>query len=227
VQLQGPAGWPTYLFVRVPEPKTVKNRIHLDVNATDRNQAAEVERILALGATRVDIGQGKQSWVVLADPEATSSACCAVASTRDALMARVVVIGAGLGGLACAARLSTLGHDVVVCEAAPVVGGKLGTYSRDGFTFDTGPSLLTLPAVYRDLFIKTGAAIESVLDVVPVDPVCSYRFPDGTELDLPNGPPDRIRVSLDDALGVGAGEDWQRFPRPCPRHLAGDPEAVP
>jgi hypothetical protein len=69
VQLQGPAGWPTYLFVRVPEPKTVKNRIHLDVNATDRNQAAEVERILALGATRVDIGQGKQSWVVLADPE--------------------------------------------------------------------------------------------------------------------------------------------------------------
>ncbi len=60
---------PDLVFVVVPEGKTVKNRIHLDVNATDRDQAAEVERLLALGARPADVGQGEQTWVVLADPE--------------------------------------------------------------------------------------------------------------------------------------------------------------
>jgi predicted enzyme related to lactoylglutathione lyase len=59
---------PALLFVRNKEPKAVKNRMHIDLNPTD--QAAEVERVLGLGATRVDIGQtGEESWVVLADPE--------------------------------------------------------------------------------------------------------------------------------------------------------------
>jgi catechol 2,3-dioxygenase-like lactoylglutathione lyase family enzyme len=57
------------VFVRVPEPKSVKNRIHIDLNPRDRDQAEEVERILALGATHADVGQGQQRWVVLADPE--------------------------------------------------------------------------------------------------------------------------------------------------------------
>ena len=58
---------PGLLFVPVEEAKTVKNRLHLDFRPDD--QAAEVERLLALGATTVDVGQGDQSWVVLADPE--------------------------------------------------------------------------------------------------------------------------------------------------------------
>ena len=65
---QGPQP-PTLVFVPVPEGKTVKNRIHIDVSPIDSTQAAEVERILALGATHADVGQGEQSWVVLADPE--------------------------------------------------------------------------------------------------------------------------------------------------------------
>jgi catechol 2,3-dioxygenase-like lactoylglutathione lyase family enzyme len=60
---------PTIIFVRVPEDKTVKNRVHLDVSPIDTTQEAEVERIVALGARHVDVGQGEQSWVVLADPE--------------------------------------------------------------------------------------------------------------------------------------------------------------
>jgi catechol 2,3-dioxygenase-like lactoylglutathione lyase family enzyme len=59
----------TIMFQRVPEPKTVKNRLHLDVKANDGNQAAEVDRIIALGAHRIDVGQRDVSWVVLADPE--------------------------------------------------------------------------------------------------------------------------------------------------------------
>jgi hypothetical protein len=55
------------LFLNVPESKTVKNRLHLDVVPDD--QAAEVERLIGMGAQRVDIGQGAETWVVLADPE--------------------------------------------------------------------------------------------------------------------------------------------------------------
>ena len=69
VEIKGDDPGPTIVFVEVPEPKTVKNRVHIDVNPRDREQAAEVERILALGARRVDVGQGDVPWVVLADPE--------------------------------------------------------------------------------------------------------------------------------------------------------------
>src|SRR3954471_14615527 len=126
-------------------------------------------------------------------------------------MARVVVVGAGLGGLAAAARLAALGHEGTVCEQAPQVGGKLGVLARDGFVFDTGPSLLTLPAVYRDLFLATGGPLEAEVPLVPVDPVCHYRFPDGTELDMPNGPRSRIAGAWDDSLGARAGADWAAF----------------
>ena len=60
---------PTIVFVPVPEDKTVKNRLHIDVSPIDREPAEEVERLLALGATRADIGQGDVPWTVLADPE--------------------------------------------------------------------------------------------------------------------------------------------------------------
>jgi hypothetical protein len=60
---------PTLVFIRVPEGKDVKNRIHIDVSPINSTQEDEVRRLLALGASHVDIGQGEQRWVVLADPE--------------------------------------------------------------------------------------------------------------------------------------------------------------
>lgn len=66
VRLRAPAG-PDLLFLAVSDTKVVKNRIHFDFTPDD--QRAEVERLIALGARHVDIGQGEQSWVVLADPE--------------------------------------------------------------------------------------------------------------------------------------------------------------
>jgi len=68
IELSNPDGSaPTLLFLNVPEGKTVKNRLHLDFVPDDQN--AEVDRLLALGASRADVGQGEQTWVVLADPE--------------------------------------------------------------------------------------------------------------------------------------------------------------
>ena len=63
-------------FRSVPDgPKAVKNRLHLDIKPVSRHQAAELDRLLALGARQVDVGQGTRSWHVLADPKVTSSAC--------------------------------------------------------------------------------------------------------------------------------------------------------
>lgn len=64
---ESPDRLPGLLFAPVPEGKTTKNRLHLDLRPDDRD--AEVERLVGLGATRVDVGQGNQTWVVLADPE--------------------------------------------------------------------------------------------------------------------------------------------------------------
>ena len=70
VEIAGPDGeGPTLVFVPVPEPKTLKNRVHLDVNPRGCDQAEELVRLHSLGAVPVDVGQGEQTWVVLADPE--------------------------------------------------------------------------------------------------------------------------------------------------------------
>ncbi|MCW2510328.1 MAG: Phytoene desaturase, partial [Modestobacter sp.] len=122
-------------------------------------------------------------------------------------MPRVVVIGAGLGGLAAAARLATAGHAVTVLEQAPRVGGKLGWFARDGHGFDTGPSLLTLPQVFEDLFAATGDPLDRVLDLQRLDPAVNYRFADGTTTAMP-GRLDAIPARLDDDLGAGTGAQW-------------------
>ena len=97
----------------------------------------------------------------------------------------VVVIGAGAGGLAVSARLAARGHRVTIVEQSDRAGGKLARYERDGFVFDTGPSLFTLPAVYRDLFLKTGGPLEDAVDLQPVEPGFGYHFADGSEVTVP------------------------------------------
>jgi phytoene desaturase len=137
-------------------------------------------------------------------------------------MSRVVVIGAGVGGLAAAARLAAQGHRVQLHERADTHGGKLGEYRRDGFRFDTGPSLLTLPQVFDELFADTGGpAAELVFD--PVDPACRYRFADGTTLDMPRDPA-AVPAALDAALGPGRGAAWLALHERSARlwSLAGD-----
>ncbi|RKE18668.1 NAD(P)/FAD-dependent oxidoreductase [Streptomyces sp. TLI_171] len=124
-------------------------------------------------------------------------------------MARIIVVGAGMGGLAAASRLATLGHRVTVLEAAGTHGGQVGAYRREGFAFDTGPGLLALPAVYRDLALKTGREpLEQLVGLRPVEPESRHLFPDGTELVLANASRGGVGQALDAAFGAGAGERW-------------------
>jgi phytoene desaturase len=93
---------------------------------------------------------------------------------------RVAVIGGGLGGLAVALRLSAQGHNVTVCEQGASFGGKMNRRSEQGFRFDTGPSLITMPWVFADLFAAAGSTIEDHLEIIPVHPISEYIYPDGT-----------------------------------------------
>ncbi len=126
-------------------------------------------------------------------------------------MARIVVIGAGMGGMAVAARLAVKAHEVTILEQSSTYGGKLGRFERDGFVFDTGPSLLTIPAVYRDLFNKTGGPLESSVELLDLDPAFSYRFPDGTVVDMPGVGIGQCAAALGAALGGNADEQWRAF----------------
>ncbi|GAU68247.1 putative carotenoid dehydrogenase [Streptomyces sp. NBRC 110611] len=124
-------------------------------------------------------------------------------------MARIAVIGAGMGAMAAAARLAVAGHRVAVFERGATHGGGVRRLARDGFTFDTGPGLLHLPAVYRDLFVKTGREpLESCVEMAQVDPASRHVFADGTAVSLPNASRAGVLTALDEALGAGAGERW-------------------
>lgn len=124
-------------------------------------------------------------------------------------MASVVVVGAGVGGLAASIHLAAAGHDVVVLERLDRAGGKLAEHTADGFTWETGPSLLTLPDVFRDLAAVAGRPLDDLVTLRRLDPICRYRFADGTTFDH--------RADLDDAaaaadaLSPGSGDEWRSF----------------
>ena len=126
-------------------------------------------------------------------------------------MAKIIVIGAGVGGMATAARLAKAGHSIDIYEASDRVGGKCRTIWIDGYGFDTGPSLLTLPAVYRDLFLKTGKRIEHILDIEPVDPAFDYFFHDGTRITFPNLSLSKTCDEIETKLGKRAGDEWHNL----------------
>ena len=123
-------------------------------------------------------------------------------------MSKIVVIGAGVGGLTVAARLARQGHEVSIYEASDRTGGKCRTEWIGDYAFDTGPSLLTLPAIFKDFFIKTGPRFERVLKIQAVDPAFTYNFADGKSVDFVNLDLPKTCSAIDAALGVEAGNAW-------------------
>jgi phytoene desaturase len=93
-----------------------------------------------------------------------------------------IIIGAGIGGIASAIRLAAKGYHVSVFEKSEEAGGKLAQFSQNGYRFDMGPSLFTLPHLVDELFELFGKKREDYLKLVSLPMTCNYYFPDGTNL---------------------------------------------
>ncbi|GAB2618641.1 phytoene desaturase family protein [Nocardioides ginkgobilobae] len=102
-------------------------------------------------------------------------------------MSRVVVIGAGLAGLATACHLSRSGHEVVVVEAEHAPGGRAGRIDRDGYTFDTGPTVLTMRGLLDDVVSAAGGDLDALLPMRMLDPAYRAKFADGSEILVRHG----------------------------------------
>lgn len=122
-------------------------------------------------------------------------------------MARAVVVGGGFGGLASAARLAKLGHEVTLVERGQDLGGALSAVHEQGHTWDAGPTSTLLPAVLRDLFRKSGRPLERELELIGRDVVREHRFTDGTSVQL-HGGSRAAQLHAFEALGPGLGEQW-------------------
>ncbi|HEY5957753.1 MAG TPA: phytoene desaturase family protein, partial [Polyangiaceae bacterium] len=96
---------------------------------------------------------------------------------------RAIVIGAGFGGLAAAVRLRAKGYDVTVVEAGDQPGGRARVFERDGFTFDAGPTVITAPYLFDELFECLGRKREQYVSFVPVDPFYRVTFESGGHFD--------------------------------------------
>lgn len=123
---------------------------------------------------------------------------------------RAVVVGAGLGGLAAAIRLAAAGVAVTLCEREAVPGGRAGLLERDGFRFDTGPTVLTLPSLLADLFALRGEDLGDHLDLVQLDPAYRAVFHDGSVLHVRAGV-DAMAEEVRAVCGAAEAGAFRRF----------------
>ncbi|MDA0796095.1 MAG: phytoene desaturase family protein [Proteobacteria bacterium] len=126
-------------------------------------------------------------------------------STTAAADQKVVVIGAGFAGIATALRLRALGHEVTLFERLDSLGGRAQVFERGGYRHDAGPTLITAPFLFDELFELFDEKLEDHLDFVPLDPFYRFHFADGSQFDYCASVEDTLteirRFSSDDADG--------------------------
>ncbi len=125
--------------------------------------------------------------------------------------ARIGVVGGGLGGLAAACVLAARGHAVTLFETSDWLGGKAAVLEAEGFRFDMGPTILTLPSVLRRIFAEAGRKLEDELTLLPCDPQWRSFFSDGSTLDLVPDVDEMARRVETFAPGTGSGKGYGDF----------------
>src|SRR5690606_34455259 len=111
--------------------------------------------------------------------------------------------------LAASIRLAAAGHDVTVLERSPSVGGKVATLHEQGYHFDLGPTLLTMPHVYDELFALGGTSLFSEVELVRLEHPFRYAWADGSRLDVDDDEAS-FQANLE-AFAPGAAAEWTRF----------------
>jgi phytoene desaturase len=131
---------------------------------------------------------------------------------------RIVVIGAGFGGLAAAIRLQAQGHSVTILEALDQPGGRALVHRQDGFVFDAGPTIITAPWLIHELFATAGRRTEDYVQLVSLDPFYNVRFEDGSVFRYSGRDEDIVaevrRFNADDVAG------YEQFTREARRIFA-------
>ncbi len=122
----------------------------------------------------------------------------------------VIVVGAGIGGLAAALSLAAAGQAVTVLEAADVPGGRMRVATPGGHAVDAGPTVMTLPHVFEGLFEALGERMDQHLTLDPLDVLARHAWADGSRLDL-HADPERSRQAIAEFAGVRAGDQFARF----------------
>lgn len=122
----------------------------------------------------------------------------------------VVVVGAGLGGLAAAVRLAAAGREVTLVEALETPGGCCGTANLGEYRFDTGPSVLTMPDVLADVFAAAGEDMEHLLPLRRLDPYYRLRYHDGSHLDIVPGE-EAMTERVRELCGAAEADRYRRF----------------
>jgi phytoene desaturase len=120
-----------------------------------------------------------------------------------------IVIGTGFGGLAAAIRLSVKGYRVQMLEKLDAPGGRAYVHKQDGFTFDAGPTIITLPHLIEELFTLCGKRMQDHVDLRLMAPFYRIRFDDGTLFNS-SGDPERMRAEVA-RLSPGDVEGYERF----------------
>lgn len=123
---------------------------------------------------------------------------------------QIVVVGAGIGGLAAACRLAHAGYRVTVVEQAQYVGGKLRTVTIGGDPVDSGPTVLTMRWVFDDLFERLGERLADHLTLEPLEILARHSWPDGSTLDLFSDV-DRTCAAIEDFFGAADARGYRRF----------------
>ncbi|GIH13390.1 phytoene desaturase family protein [Rugosimonospora africana] len=123
---------------------------------------------------------------------------------------RVVIVGAGLGGLSCALHLAGSGREVTVLEREPVPGGRAGRLTLGGYEFDTGPTVLTMPDLIAEALDAVGEDLSDWLDLTPVDPAYRAHFHDGSTLDVISDTT-RMAGEISRVCGPREADNYLRF----------------
>ena len=113
------------------------------------------------------------------------------------------MVGAGLGGLSCALHLAAAGRQVTVVEREPLPGGRAGRLTIDGYEFDTGPTVLTMPELIAEPLAAVGERLSDWLELTPLDPAYRAYYPDGSTLDVKT---DTVRMAAEISRVCGPRE---------------------